>query len=257
MTLNMNINKLYYLLKIAEEDLSLFFDGTTISTSSIPDKIKDIPNSLSSLAKSMGRADIFFTSNGITRELNETLQGGPARDKGSIHALGQAHDLIIHTSKLKEEYNIGKNGKILTLDPQVAIIMAEFANKSGLIWGGTFKRGNAYSINNMTVYDMELHHFEMPSKNIFNSLPSGLATIIRNNFDPKIVETSSGRQELYKFFIEKLKNKNYKNSQTKPIDSPQTEIEQQPEEQYQSLENKNKTDMDGYSLLESLFGLKK
>lgn len=197
-------------LNKALEALSSVFNGSTFSTSVIPQKISQIPSDLTSFVASKGRSDVSFSSNGVLRDLKETLRGGAARDPGSYHGLGLAHDLKIMTPKNNNSYSgIEENKNIIEKDPELVDIMREYAEKRGLKWGGDFRRGSKFTLpSGKEAYDMELHHFEIPTDEISNYInPAIMSALNYLKIDTELLESSSGRQKIYKDFISLFENK--------------------------------------------------
>ena len=198
-----NLNKAF-------EALSSVFDGSTFFPSVIPQKISQIPSDLTSFAASKGRSDVSFTSNGVLRDLKETLRGGAARDPGSYHGIGLAHDLKIMTPKNNNSYSgIDENKNIIQKDPELVEIMAQYAKERGLKWGGDFSRGSKFTLpSGREVYDMELHHFEIPTDEISEYISPAIDSALNYmGIDTELLKNSSGRQKIYKDFISLFDNK--------------------------------------------------
>jgi hypothetical protein len=186
-------------------DLRRLFDGTRLKEIFVPQKIISVPQDITSFFSSNGRGDVKFTSNGAIRELKETLQGGPARDKGSLHGLGLAHDLIIDTPKLSGSYNIGRNSEVIQKDPELVSLMSKFAEQAGLVWGGKMSRGKSFDVNGTQVYDMELHHFELPKSELISSVHPDIINFMNKvGLSESSIFSSSGRQELYSQLVNAL-----------------------------------------------------
>jgi len=186
-------------------DLRRLFDGTRLKEIFVPQKIISVPQDLTSFFSSNGRGDVKFTSNGAIRELRETLQGGPARDKGSLHGLGLAHDLIIDTPKLSGSYNIGRNSEVIQKDPELVELMSKFAEQAGLVWGGKMSRGKSFDVNGTQVYDMELHHFELPKSELISSVHPDIINFMKKvGISENSILSSGGRQGLYSQLVNAL-----------------------------------------------------
>lgn len=194
----------------ALETLKPIFNGSIFDKSVIPTKISQIPENLTSFASEKGRGDVSFSSNGILRDLKETIMGGPARDPGSYHGLGLAHDLIIKTPKNNNSYNgIGENKNIIQKDPGLVDIMNEYAEKNQLKWGGHFRRGDSYNLpSGLTVYDMELHHFEIPTEQLIDNVDDRiLSALDLLDISEEYLKNSNGRELIYRSFISLFEDK--------------------------------------------------
>ena len=222
------------------EELASIFSGTRLKESFAPQKILNVPSELNSFFRSNGRGDVTFGSNGVVRELRETLEGGPARDKGSLHGLGLAHDLLINTPKISGSYNIGKNAEIIEEDPELVKLMSKFADTSGLTWGGRMSSGSQFNLDGITVYDRELHHFEIPKSEITSAVHPVIISFMREfGISESSLLTSSGRQNIYSLLIDALSGKEitsekaeyYRHSDSGTNDGePEYEIQQGPSE---------------------------
>lgn len=187
------------------QELASIFSGTRLKESFAPQKILNVPNELNSFFRSNGRGDVTFGSNGVVRELRETLEGGPARDKGSLHGLGLAHDLLINTPKISGSYNISKNAEIIEKDPELVKLMSKFADTSGLTWGGRMSSGSQFNLDGITVYDRELHHFEIPKSEITSAVHPVIISFMREfGISESNLLTSSGRQNIYSLLVDAL-----------------------------------------------------
>jgi hypothetical protein len=219
-----------YLKAIASEDdasqkinevhslLTSVMKGTSFTRDVVPQKISSIPSELEEYCASNGRGDIKFRSNGELRDLVVTLKGGSARDPGSYHGLGLAHDLIILTPKNNNSYvGIGENKDIIKKDPELAKLMKQYGELKGLKWGGDFKRGNAHTLpTGEVVYDTEFHHYEIPKDQIPEYIhPSIKKALEILDIDINTLRSSSGRQKVYQSFLMIIKEKKF---DTKPDD---------------------------------------
>jgi len=200
------LNSLAY-KKYANNDKSLLSQimrGTSFSSEIIPQKISSIPSDLQQFCASKGRSDVSFKSNGVLRDLAVTLKGGAARDPGSYHALGLAHDLIILTPKNNNKYSgIGENTSIIKKDPELVKLMKEYAESRDLTWGGNFSRGNAFTLpTGETVHDTELHHFEIPREKMLQYMHPIIGDVLsRNGINLSELTSSSVRQKAYKIIL--------------------------------------------------------
>ena len=200
------LNSLAY-KKYANNDKSLLsqiMNGTSFSSEIIPQKISSIPSDLQQFCASKGRSDVSFKSNGVLRDLAETLRGGAARDPGSYHGLGLAHDLIILTPKNNNKYpGIGENTSIIKKDPELVKLMKEYAESRNLTWGGNFSRGRAFTLpTGETVHDTELHHFEIPKKDIDKYVHPIVKEVLgRRGISISDLSSSAGRQKAYRLIL--------------------------------------------------------
>jgi len=200
------LNSLAY-KKYANNDKSLLsqiMNGTSFSSEIIPQKISSIPSDLQQFCASKGRSDVSFKSNGVLRDLAETLRGGAARDPGSYHGLGLAHDLIILTPKNNNKYpGIGENTSIIKKDPELVKLMKEYAESRDLTWGGNFSRGNAFTLpTGETVHDTELHHFEIPREDMGNYIHPIIKEVLGNKgIGISDLSSSKGRQRAYRTIL--------------------------------------------------------
>ena len=184
--------------------LSQIMNGTSFSSEIIPQKISSIPSDLQQFCASKGRSDVSFKSNGVLRDLAETLRGGAARDPGSYHGLGLAHDLIILTPKNNNKYpGIGENTSIIKKDPELVKLMKEYAESRNLTWGGNFSRGRAFTLpTGETVHDTELHHFEIPKKDMDKYVHPIVKEILgRRGISISDLSSSAGRQKAYRLIL--------------------------------------------------------
>ena len=179
-----------------------------IKSDGLSQKLKDIPTKLTAHINSKGRSDVKVTSNGMTRTIQDTLKGGAGRIKTSLHMLGLAHDLQIHSKDVSKYGYAGKvpNGSNGTLikDHQLMRLMKSYATKNGLVWGGEFKKGNPESIPAgdgvaaFTCYTMELHHYELDRSEYASELPAKvLQALADTGFTVTDLKSSTKRQKVY------------------------------------------------------------
>jgi len=122
--------------------------------------------------------------NGVTRSLQETLEGGKHRSKSSKHGSGLAIDVTINTTKLNQAtgnpidavntYTYPTSNPILAKDKVLMSAIRSFLKNieddSGrkyeevVKWGGDFSRNNEEDKQN-GVRTMEIHHFEIKNGN--------------------------------------------------------------------------------------------
>ena len=117
---------------------------------------------------------IFIKSNGITREIKETIKGPtPPRSITSKHAAGLAIDLKINTKSVSYT-GLDKN-KELAKDVPLMLAIKAFVSSDKyrdiIRWGGTFTAKSAQFplqivTQDFTVCTMELHHFEINDKSM-------------------------------------------------------------------------------------------
>lgn len=164
-------------------------DGYYIRSSLVSQRIKTIDNLLGAFLMENGRGDVTIASNGASRSIEDSISGSSSKASGSLHGLALAHDLLINSPKSGKYTGLSVNLKILNKDPELVLLMHEFAIKENLDWGGLWEgRGTAFSIDGNTYWSEELHHFELwpdeiPSNvsplviqymNIYNMSPSDL-----------------------------------------------------------------------------------
>ena len=179
-----------------------------IKSDGLSQKLKDIPTKLTAYISSKGRSDVKVTTNGMRRAVGATLKGGAGRITTSLHMLGLAHDLQIHSKDVSKYGYSGKtpNGSNGTLikDHQLMRLMKSYATENGLVWGGEFKKGNPESIPAgdgvaaFTCYTMELHHYELDRSEYATELPAKvLQALTDTGFTVTDLKSSSKRQKVY------------------------------------------------------------
>ncbi len=179
-----------------------------------------------------------LASNGVTRELSETVAGGPARDKGSWHGaglaidvqflgtyggktLGNAYDSKDRPGKPRYGYawTDGGSNQDVANEPEFLQAMYKFLNevepwKSRLVWGAEFfrrggirnapglngKAGAGYVALGEKVACVELHHFEF-STNVAKTYWEPWKGIIEGFGLPFPPLTSPQREKLYRYSL--------------------------------------------------------
>jgi len=170
--------------------------------------LRDLSNYL---ATELPSKNIKLLSNGVTREIRETVAGGPSRDPKSKHGAGLAIDVIFTGNYNGTKLGFtNKNGKVFVPGPSykwapgnkpvanddaVMTKIKEFLStdskwKGYFKWGGDFRNNGKYgrrdvtstvdSIPNFKVRIDEIHHFELlPDKwpQFFKPYESALAKL--------------------------------------------------------------------------------
>jgi hypothetical protein len=242
----------------AKQALSSVMSAGTFMRSVVPEKIAKIPSHLTSFCSSNGRGDVRFASNGELRNLTETLKGGAARDPGSYHALGLAHDLIILTPKNNNKYSgIGENTEIIKKDPGLVELMSKYAEENNLTWGGKFKRGNSFKLpSGQQVFDMELHHFEIPKSEAIQYINANIKKAMEFLYlGDDLLKSSSGRQKIYRTFLSVMNNSDYKieNKKEEVIDDKnEFDLSEQPYDEEEAFDEYESSQEGLIKLLQSI-----
>ena len=127
--------------------------------------MKDLQEFLGNLA--------ILENNGITRDLESVVAGGPSRSKTSKHGAGLAIDLLISTKDVDyKKLGWPAANKELVKDKNLMIqinkfVLTDSRYKNLIRWGGHFKLGKHEQItDSLSVRINEIHHFEIKDEKI-------------------------------------------------------------------------------------------
>ena len=168
-----------------------------------PQKILDIPSDLQRFMHANGRKDVKVRTNGNTRSLKKTLEGGGDRSSNSLHLFGAAMDLSIYTKEVPQQSPAMKlevrNG-LLMKDHGLLRLLKNFGVQTGLQWGGLFGRGGKHSIpagdgmDGFNAWDAEVHHYELVKSELISMMhPDVKGALLKAGFVPShMANTSDG-----------------------------------------------------------------
>ena len=179
------------LFKEINGKIYLFDSSNGLAGKELKSFLKDISKYVS---EALPKKNLQLASNGVMRELQETVAGGRGRSKKSKHAAGLAIDIQFlgdyysspttfknmknaytkdKTVKITEKYGYPDGNNVAVLDHAVMTTIRQFIDTSPkwkdlIKWGGDFKGGKRENvkstisgISDFSVRINEIHHFEI------------------------------------------------------------------------------------------------
>jgi hypothetical protein len=178
--------------------------GVKIRPEAIPDIIRSIPQNLQLFLNMKGRSDVVIGTNSAGRSLPGAVEGGGDKLPGSLHGIGYAHDLKIHSPKSGTYDDLIVNVRILEKDPGLVPLLHEFAIDEDLEWGGLWEKGRSFLVESEKFGDQvywsgELHHFELKAENFESEIDPNIKEYMKMIGLPMYeIYTAQGRTKLYK-----------------------------------------------------------